>query len=41
MVKQIETDRPASAAAVSVTLLLISFVVLFALRFVTKRKEGR
>lgn len=37
--KQIETDRPASAAAVSVTLLLISFVVLFALRWITKRKD--
>ncbi len=39
--KQIETDRPASAAAVSVALLLISFAVLFALRFVTKAKDGR
>ena len=28
--KQIEIDRPASAAAVSVALLLISFAVLFA-----------
>ena len=37
--KQIETDRPASAAAVSVTLLLISFVVLFAIRWITKRKD--
>ena len=31
--KQIEIDRPASAAAVSVALLLISFAVLFALRY--------
>jgi sulfate transport system permease protein len=37
--KQIEIDRPASAAAVSVTLLAISFVVLFALRLITKRRE--
>ena len=37
--KQIETDRPASAAAVSVVLLLISFVVLFAIRWFTKRKD--
>src|SRR6478752_6837607 len=37
--KQIEIDRPASAAAVSVTLLLISFVVLFAIRWITKRKD--
>ena len=37
--KQIETDRPASAAAVSVALLLISFAVLFALRWFTKRKD--
>ena len=37
--KQIEIDRPASAAAVSVTLLLISFVVLFAIRWFTKRKD--
>ena len=36
--KQIEIDRPASAAAVSVALLLISFAVLFALRLLTKRK---
>ncbi len=34
--KQIEIDRPASAAAVSVALLLISFAVLFALRLVTQ-----
>ena len=31
--KQIEIDRPASAAAVSVALLLISFAVLFAIRY--------
>ena len=31
--KQIEIDRPANAAAVSVALLLISFAVLFALRY--------
>jgi sulfate/thiosulfate transport system permease protein len=37
--KQIEIDRPASAAAVSVALLLISFAVLFALRLITKRRE--
>lgn len=37
--KQIETDRPTSAAAVSVTLLVISFVVLFAIRWFTKRKD--
>jgi sulfate transport system permease protein len=39
--KQIEIDRPASAAAVSVGLLLISFAVLFLLRLVTKRKDER
>lgn len=37
--KQIETDRPASAAAVSVALLAISFAVLFALRYATSRRE--
>jgi sulfate transport system permease protein len=37
--KQIEIDRPASAAAVSVALLMISFAVLFALRFLTRSKE--
>ena len=37
--QQIEVDRPASAAAVSVALLLISFAVLFALRLITKRRE--
>jgi sulfate transport system permease protein len=38
--KQIEIDRPASAAAVSVTLLAISFVVLFALRLLTRRRSA-
>ena len=37
--KQIEIDRPASAAAVSVVLLVISFTVLFAIRWFTKRKD--
>jgi sulfate transport system permease protein len=37
--KQIEIDRPASAAAVSVALLLISFAVLFVIRFATRSKE--
>jgi sulfate transport system permease protein len=37
--KQIEIDRPANAAAVSVALLLISFAVLFAIRFVTRPKR--
>jgi sulfate transport system permease protein len=36
--KQIEIDRPANAAAVSVALLAISFAVLFAIRFATRRK---
>jgi sulfate transport system permease protein len=35
--KQIEIDRPQAAAAVSVTLLLISFLVLFLLRLVGSR----
>ena len=35
--KQIEIDRPASAAAVSVTLLLVAFAVLFALRLLAQR----
>ena len=35
--KQIEIDRPASAAAVSVALLLISFAVLFAIRCSPRR----
>ena len=39
--KQIEIDRPATAAAVSVALLLIAFAVLFALRLVTSRREKR
>ena len=36
--KQIEIDRPTSAAAVSVALLVISFAVLFVIRYVTRRK---
>ncbi len=36
--KQIEIDRPASAAAVSVALLMISFAVLFTLRLITNRR---
>jgi len=39
--KQIEIDRPASAAAVSVSLLVISFAVLFVLRLVIRRREHR
>jgi sulfate/thiosulfate transport system permease protein len=35
--KQIEIDRPAAAAAVSVTLLLVAFLVLFVLRVLAKR----
>jgi sulfate/thiosulfate transport system permease protein len=35
--KQIETDRPESAAAVSLSLLLVAFLVLFVLRMVAKR----
>jgi sulfate transport system permease protein len=38
--KQIEIDRPASAAAVSVALLVISFAVLFTLRYLTRRRES-
>ena len=37
--KQIEIDRTASAAAVSVTLLVISFAVLLGIRLLTKRRE--
>jgi sulfate transport system permease protein len=37
--KQIEIDRPANAAAVSVALLVISFVVLFAIRYATRPKR--
>jgi sulfate/thiosulfate transport system permease protein len=37
--KQIEVDRPASAAAVSVTLLLIAFAVLVALRLLAARSQ--
>src|SRR3954454_14403615 len=39
--KQIEIDRQASAAAVSVALLLISFAVLFVIRFATRRQDDR
>ena len=39
--KQIEIDRPATAAAVSVALLVIAFAVLFALRLVSSRREQR
>ena len=34
--KQIEIDRPANAAAVSVALLVISFAVLFTIRYLTR-----
>ena len=37
--KQIEIDRPANAAAVSVALLLISFAVLFVIRYATRPKR--
>jgi sulfate transport system permease protein len=37
--KQIEIDRPANAAAVSVALLLISFAVLFVIRYATRSKR--
>jgi sulfate transport system permease protein len=37
--QQIEIDRPSSAAAVSVALLLISFTVLFLIRYVTRPKR--
>ena len=37
--KQIETDRPANAAAVSLTLLLVAFVVLLVLRLVAQRSQ--
>jgi sulfate transport system permease protein len=37
--KQIETDRPESAAAVSLCLLLVAFAVLFALRLIAKRSQ--
>jgi len=39
--EQIETDRPVNAAAVSVTLLFISFVVLLALRLISSRAAKR
>src|SRR5690606_41940429 len=35
--QQIEIDEPINAAAVSVVLLLIAFIVLFALRIVSSR----
>ena len=41
LAKQIEIDRPATAAAVSVALLVIAFAVLFALRLVSSRREQR
>ncbi len=37
--KQIEIDRPVNAAAVSVSLLLVSFVVLLALRYLASRTQ--
>ena len=37
--KQIEIDRPATAAAVSVALLLISFAVLLRLRLLAARTQ--
>jgi sulfate/thiosulfate transport system permease protein len=37
--KQIEVDRPETAAAVSVTLLLIAFVVLVGLRLLAARTQ--
>ncbi len=39
--QQIEIDEPVNAAAVSVVLLLIAFVVLFALRIVGRRQSVR
>ena len=42
--QQIEIDRPVNAAAVSVALLLVAFVVLFLLRLlagVQRRREER
>lgn len=39
--QQIEIDRPANAAAVSVVLLLIAFVALFVLRLVANRGQHR
>ncbi|MGX6448914.1 sulfate ABC transporter permease subunit CysT, partial [Patulibacter sp. S7RM1-6] len=38
---RIETDRPAAAAAMSVTLLLVTFVVLVGLRLYTHRRQRR
>ena len=37
--KQIEIDRPVNAAAVSMTLLTISFLVLFVLRWLAARSR--
>src|SRR6187200_1983312 len=37
--KQIEIDRPVNAAAVSVTLLAVSFLVLFVIRYATRPKR--
>jgi len=37
--KQIEIDRPSSAAAVSVALLMISFAVLFVIRYATRPRR--
>jgi sulfate transport system permease protein len=37
--KQIEVDRPINAAAVSVTLLAIAFLVLFLLRLAASRSQ--
>jgi sulfate transport system permease protein len=39
--QQIEIDRPANAAAVSVALLFIAFAVLFALRYIAGRDQRR
>ena len=38
--QQIEIDRPVNAAAVSVALLIIAFVVLFVLRTIANRGQG-
>ena len=37
--KQIEIDRPVNAAAVSVSLLAVSFAVLLGLRLVASRSQ--
>jgi sulfate transport system permease protein len=39
--KQIESDDPIGAAAVSVVLLLLSLLVLFGLRVLVRRGEDR